>query len=155
MTGGPAADSSPAKVAAERFLRALEARGSSPNTVRSYRTGLGAYLGWVSANGHDWRTPSRADLRAYLAVLAEGHVKRTVAQRLAAVRSFYRFTTRQGLHGCRFELRSLGIQPGRQKEPSESPHCFNLRSFQHPVRRQPYGVYAAILAQQNIRLQHR
>jgi site-specific recombinase XerD len=97
MTGGPAADSSPAKVAAERFLRALEARGSSPNTVRSYRTGLGAYLGWVSANGHDWRTPSRADLRAYLAVLAEGHVKRTVAQRLAAVRSFYRFTTRQGL----------------------------------------------------------
>jgi len=97
MTGEPSADSSPAEAAAERFLRALEARGSSPNTLRSYRTGLGAYLGWLSANSHDWRTPSRVELRAYLAVLAEGHVKRTVAQRLAAVRSFYRFTTRQGL----------------------------------------------------------
>ncbi|MGA2513277.1 MAG: tyrosine recombinase [Candidatus Limnocylindrales bacterium] len=97
MTDRPGADSAPAEAAAERFLRALEARGSSPNTVRSYRTGLDQYLGWLSANGLDWRTPSRTDLRAYLAVLTEGHVKRTVAQRLAAVRSFYRFTTRQGL----------------------------------------------------------
>ena len=83
--------------AAERFLQALEARGSSPNTIRSYRTGLDAYLGWIEAGGHDWRAPSRAALRAYLARLAEGHGRRTVAQRLAALRSFYRFTTRQGL----------------------------------------------------------
>jgi integrase/recombinase XerC len=36
-------------------------------------------------------------LRAYLANLGEGRGKRTVAQRLAALRSFYKFTTRQGL----------------------------------------------------------
>jgi integrase/recombinase XerD len=100
MNAGPAADpagAAAALAAAGRFFQALEARGSSPNTLRSYRTGLEGYLEWVSANGHDWRSPSRASLRAYMAVLGEGHGRRTVAQRLAALRSFYRFTTRQGL----------------------------------------------------------
>jgi site-specific recombinase XerD len=57
---GPAATAaaSSAASAAERFLQALEARGSSSNTLRSYRTGLDAYLDWVSANGHDWRAPA-------------------------------------------------------------------------------------------------
>jgi site-specific recombinase XerD len=96
MNAGPAADQA-AVAAAERFFQALEARGSSPNTLRSYRTGLESYLEWVAANGHDWRAPSRASLRAYMAVLGEGHGRRTVAQRLAALRSFYRYTTRQGL----------------------------------------------------------
>ena len=97
MTGGPGADPAPPGAAAGRFLQALEARGSSPNTIRSYRTSLDLYLGWIAANGHDWRAPTRAAVRAYLGVLGEGHGKRTVAQRLAALRSFYRFTTRQGL----------------------------------------------------------
>ena len=97
MTTGPGADPTSAGAAAGRFLQALEARGSPPNTLRSYRTSLDLYLDWIAANGHDWRTPTRAALRAYLGVLGEGHGKRTVAQRLAALRSFYRFTTRQGL----------------------------------------------------------
>jgi site-specific recombinase XerD len=88
---------SASSAAVDRFLEALEARGSSANTIRSYRTSLDAYLGWLGANGHDWRAPSRPELRGYLAVLGEGHGKRTVAQRLAAIRSFYRFTTRQGM----------------------------------------------------------
>ena len=83
--------------AADRFLRALEARGSSPNTIRSYRTALEAYLAWLAGNGVDWRSPTRTIVRSYLAALTEGHGRRTVAQRLAAIRSFYRFTTRQGL----------------------------------------------------------
>jgi site-specific recombinase XerD len=95
MTGGASGDRVPE--AAGRFLQTLEARGSSPNTIRSYRTGLEAYFEWIDANGHDWRAPSRSALRAYLAVLGEGRGKRTVAQRLAALRSFYRFTTRGGL----------------------------------------------------------
>lgn len=85
------------RAAVDRFLQALEARGSSPNTVRSYRTGLDAYLAWLTAAGHDWRQPSRAALRAYLAALSEGHGRRTIAQRLAAMRSFYRFAVRAGL----------------------------------------------------------
>jgi len=98
MTDRPAADHVPAgDDAAERFLHALVARGSSPNTVRSYRTGLEGYLQWLTARRHDWREPTRAVLRSYLASLGEGRGKRTVAQRLAALRSFYKFTTRQGL----------------------------------------------------------
>lgn len=99
MSPGPEAGTGRAAAAdaAQRFLQALEARGSPPNTIRSYRTGLDAYFGWISAGGHDWRAPSRAELRSFLAVLGQGHGKRTVAQRLAALRSFYRYTTRQNL----------------------------------------------------------
>jgi site-specific recombinase XerD len=45
----------------------------------------------------DWRHPARADLRAYLAVLAEGHARTTLAQRLAAIRAFHRWATRNDL----------------------------------------------------------
>jgi site-specific recombinase XerD len=83
--------------AVERFLLSLTARGSSENTVRSYRHGLGSYLEWLAGRDVDWRSPSRATLRAYLAELGEGREKRTVAQRLAALRSFYRYAARQGL----------------------------------------------------------
>jgi site-specific recombinase XerD len=83
--------------AVERFLRTLQAKGSSPNTIRSYATGLDAYVAWLEETGHDWRQPSRGELRAYLAALSEGHGRRTVAQRLAGMRSFYRFAVRAGL----------------------------------------------------------
>ncbi len=95
--GQPGADTASGHAAAERFWHALEARGSSPHTIRSYRTGLEGYLEWLAGHRHDWREPSRTVLRSYLAALIEGHDKRTVAQRLAALRSFYRFTTRQEL----------------------------------------------------------
>jgi site-specific recombinase XerD len=97
MSEGRASVAGTAAAAADRFLQALEARGSSVHTLRSYRTGLEAYLGWLGANGHDWTAPSRTALRAYLAALSNDHGRRTVAQRLAAMRSFYRFTTREGL----------------------------------------------------------
>jgi site-specific recombinase XerD len=83
--------------AAGSFLESLAAKGSSPNTTRSYATTLEAYLAWLDGRGIDWREPSRGALRSYLGELGEGRGKRTVAQRLAALRSFYKFTTRQGL----------------------------------------------------------
>jgi site-specific recombinase XerD len=88
---------SEAALAVERFLAALAARSSSEHTIRSYRTALEGYAGWLSASGHDWRELSRTELRAYLVSLSEGHGRRTVAQRLAALRSFYRYAARQGL----------------------------------------------------------
>jgi site-specific recombinase XerD len=80
-----------------RFLRSLAARDASPHTQRAYATAVGAYLDWLSARGADWRTPSRADLRAYLAVLGEGLARSSVAQRLAAIRAFHRWATRNDL----------------------------------------------------------
>jgi len=83
--------------ALDRFLRSLAARDASPNTQRAYSTAVGAYLDWLDSRGADWRSPGRATLRAYLAHLTEGHARSSVAQRLAAIRSFHRFAARAGL----------------------------------------------------------
>ena len=82
--------------ARERFLDGLTARDASPHTRRAYATVVGAYLAWLDSRGIDWRRPARADLRAYLARLGDGVARSSVGQRLAALRSFYRFTTRNG-----------------------------------------------------------
>jgi integrase/recombinase XerD len=87
----------PTHPALRRFLRSLEARDASPNTIRAYRTAVGAYLHWLAERGVDWRRPGRADLRAYLAHLGATGSRTTVAQRLAAIRSFHRWATREDL----------------------------------------------------------
>ena len=80
-----------------RFMRSLEARDTSPNTRRSYQSTVTAYLAWIDERGADWRAPGRTVLRAYLSDLTDGHAKTSVAQRLAAIRAFYRFSARSGL----------------------------------------------------------
>jgi site-specific recombinase XerD len=82
--------------ARERFLEGLTARDASPHTRRAYATVVGAYLAWLEARAIDWRRPARADLRMYLAHLGDGVARTSVGQRLAALRSFYRYTTRSG-----------------------------------------------------------
>jgi site-specific recombinase XerD len=81
----------------ERFLRSLAARDASPHTIRAYTTAVGAYLAWLGERGVDWRRPTRAELRAYLARLGATAARTTVAQRLAAIRSFHRWAAREGL----------------------------------------------------------
>ncbi len=80
-----------------RFLRSLAARDTSVHTQRAYATAVGTYLAWLGGRRVDWRVPVRTDLRAYLAVLGEDHARSTVAQRLAAIRAFHRWATRNGL----------------------------------------------------------
>jgi site-specific recombinase XerD len=81
----------------ERFLRSLAARDASPHTIRAYATAVGAYLTWLAERGVDWKRPSRPDLRAYLARLGSSAARTTVAQRLAAIRSFHRWAAREGI----------------------------------------------------------
>jgi integrase/recombinase XerD len=83
--------------ALEQFLGSLAARDTSPHTQRSYAATLTAYLDWLAERGVDWRTPSRGDLRTYLAVLGMGRARASTAQRLAAIRSFHRFASREEL----------------------------------------------------------
>jgi site-specific recombinase XerD len=83
--------------ALERFLRGLAARDASPHTIRAYRTAVGTYLAWLAERGVDWRVPARSDLRAYLARLTSTTARTSVAQRLAAIRSFHRHAARAGL----------------------------------------------------------
>jgi site-specific recombinase XerD len=87
----------PTHPALERFLRSLAARDTSTHTQRAYATAVGRYLDWLSERRADWRNPSRANLRSYLAVLSEGHARTTVAQRLAAIRAFHRWAIRNDL----------------------------------------------------------
>jgi site-specific recombinase XerD len=83
--------------ALQRFVRSLEAKDASPHTRRSYETTVHAYLTWLDARGTDWTAPARPALRSYLAELTDGHARSSVAQRLAAIRAFHRFATREGL----------------------------------------------------------
>jgi site-specific recombinase XerD len=81
----------------EKFLASLAARDASPHTLRAYRTAVGAYVAWLEAFGIGWRAPSRTVLRGYLAELGNGRARSSVAQRLAAIRSFHRWARRAGL----------------------------------------------------------
>jgi site-specific recombinase XerD len=83
--------------ALDRFLRSLSARDASEHTIRAYRTAVGTYLAWLTERGVDWTRPARAELRGYLARLGAGATRSTVAQRLAAIRSFHRWAAREGL----------------------------------------------------------
>jgi len=85
------------QAALARFIAGLAARDASEHTQRAYRTAVGAYLTWLADRGTDWRDPGRADLRAYLARLAVSGARSSVAQRLAAIRSFHRFAARAGI----------------------------------------------------------
>ena len=79
------------------FIRALEARDTSEHTRRSYKATIDGYLGWLAERGVDWRTPPRAELRGYLALLSTSTTRSSVGQRLAAIRSFHRWAARDGL----------------------------------------------------------
>ena len=81
----------------DRFLRSLAARDASSHTQRSYAGTIGGYLSWLAARHVDWRKPPRAELRAYLGELTAGHARSSVAQRLAAIRSFHRWAARSDL----------------------------------------------------------
>ena len=81
----------------DKFLASLAARDASPHTQRAYRTAVGTYLAWLQALEIGWRAPSRTVLRAYLAELGNGRARSSVAQRLAAIRSFHRWARRAGL----------------------------------------------------------
>jgi len=85
-----------------RFLQYLNAeRNASALTVKSYREDLGSlasylgesYGGHAPAAGH----VTTLDLRGYLAHLhQQQYAKTTIARRLAALRSFFRFGQREG-----------------------------------------------------------
>ncbi|HET9497023.1 MAG TPA: tyrosine-type recombinase/integrase [Candidatus Limnocylindria bacterium] len=83
--------------AVDRFIAHLETRHASPGTVVEYRRHLAELGTFLAARGADWQAPDRADLRAWLAVLAARELSASaVGGRLSAARSFYRHAVRQG-----------------------------------------------------------
>ncbi len=85
-----------------RFLQYLNAeRNASALTVKSYREDLGNLAAFL-VESYGGRTPDAGhvttlDLRGYLAHLhQQQYAKTTIARRLAALRSFFRFGQREG-----------------------------------------------------------
>jgi integrase/recombinase XerC len=76
-------------------------RRASPNTVEAYGRDLGMLEAFLRAK-HDGEAPKLAEvdvyaLRGWLGTLARTHAASSVARRIAAVRTFFRFARRQGL----------------------------------------------------------
>src|SRR5450755_2070047 len=121
-------------VAIEEFLEHHRVLGSSPNTVRSYAKGLALWWSFLARESVGWEDPGVGTLRGFVTwlrtglgplvapIAAEGSSGRrvpaeaTVAARLAAVVSFYRF--QHDVHGrgatlARASARSVGRGPYR------------------------------------------
>lgn len=96
------------------FLEHLVVRGASAHTQRAYRTALRRYLRWLADAGADWRSPGRGVLRRYLAELAAHQARSSVVQRLAAIRSFYRWAIRAGLVAGQPWAAIVGPRPNRR-----------------------------------------
>jgi tyrosine recombinase XerC len=72
-------------------------RNLSPNTIRAYSEDLESLLGWAEREGVHVLEADHRRLRRYLAELDRAqYARRTIARRLAAVRSFYRFLVMRG-----------------------------------------------------------
>ena len=117
--------------ALERFLGGLTARDASDHTRRSYATAVGAYLAWLDERG-DRLAAARTghELRAYLEVLSDGRARTSVAQRLAAIRSFYRFAARHEL--CAGDPWGAIATP---RQPKRLPQVLEAREVERSWRR--------------------
>lgn len=85
----------------EDFLRHLSVeKNASAHTIRNYRIDLVSFHSYFRASRGDGFDPGSltpVDLRAFLSSLYEKNAKTSIARRLAALRSFYRYLFRQGL----------------------------------------------------------
>ena len=111
-----------ARQALGSFLDGLRGRNASPGTVIEYERHATEFLAFLAQRRADWRTPDRATVRAYLSTLAErGLAPTSVAGRLAAVRSLYRYALRHG----RIEIDPLaGVRAPRR--PSRLPRVLSV-----------------------------
>ncbi|RLT22099.1 MAG: tyrosine recombinase [Candidatus Aquidulcis sp.] len=121
------------------FIMHLRARALSAATQRSYRTAVERLVAWYDAEGIDWRTPSRADLRRYIALLSEDGERSTVQQRLAALGTFYRFWVRQG-SVAKDPLHALA----RPKREKRLPDVLSQAQIEQLISQAGIGTSAAL-----------
>ncbi len=84
----------------EAFLQYLRVeRHLSPHTLRNYAVDLSQFLDFLqeSKEGASLREMTYQDLRAFLAHILEGRRKSTVARKLSALRTFFKYLQRQGV----------------------------------------------------------
>lgn len=81
----------------ERFRDWLAVEeGRSPHTVAAYGRDVGRYVAWLAAAGLAPEAATTADLERWLASMMGDAAPRTVARRLAAVRTYHRWLAARG-----------------------------------------------------------
>ena len=93
----------------EKFIDALTAeKGFSPHTCRAYRNDLEQFLAYLQGaprglpeqgEGIAVRDIDDVVIRSYLGFLYKKNEKTTIARKLSAIRSFFRFLVRRGVIG--------------------------------------------------------
>jgi integrase/recombinase XerC len=135
-------------VAIDQFCDHLRiGRGLSPHTVRAYAEDLLQFAAFLEEEGIDaWRSVSHRDLRRYLSEMqGRGLARRSMARKLSAVRTFYRYLARQE-EGTRNP--AVGVTGPRLER--RLPQCFTADEMEAllaaPDRETPLGLRdAAIL----------
>lgn len=82
----------------ERFLDVLRLqRSASPRTLEAYRYDLELFAGFLGSRDVKPMDAARNEIRAFIAKESKRHHPNTVRRRLAAIKSFYRYLTTEGL----------------------------------------------------------
>lgn len=86
----------------ERFIKYLAVeKNCSELTCTSYRKDLASFAAFLEQRTQKqvvWEQVGALDIRAYLAYLnSENYAKRTIARRISALRSFYKFLVRENI----------------------------------------------------------
>ncbi len=82
----------------QRFQQRLEDRNFSAHTLRAYRTDVHEFIRFLQQEGRGLESVTHLVLRKYLAGLRSRRLgKRTIARKLASLRSFFRFLSKEGV----------------------------------------------------------
>lgn len=92
----------------------LAEQGAAENTRLSYARDLVDFSDWLSRQGADFESATRADIEAYLVSCeADGLAQSTRARRLSSIKQLYRFAFEEGWRGDHPAIQIKG--PGRAK----------------------------------------
>ncbi len=101
------------------FIEYLQVeRNASTHTVRNYRSDISSFINYMPDSVRDGLEPPKAiEVREYLAHLYGENSKRTIARKLSAIRSLFRWMYRQG-----FLDRDVGKQIPSPKQEKQIPN---------------------------------
>jgi integrase/recombinase XerC len=123
----------------DKFTSHLEVeRNVSPHTLRNYRRDVGGFVVWARENGREgrgarfWRAVDTAELRTYLASLYATHAKTSIGRKLAGLRSFFRYLSREGLIAAN---PAEGVTP--PKAPKKLPEFLSVDEVLHLLNSMP------------------